>query len=168
MTASKKKSVKKTAPKKEAKHKSSALAIIKSNSSEKRANPPGRGGQVLPPTPKPFTKENQPDPELKKAGWARKKALKELIDIQMCGKMEGSTINYRKLTAQFYGIDESDVTVRMALEYRQIEKALKGGDTAAFNAVMDRALGKAKQAIELIPDMIIKINGKVVGSKPTQ
>lgn len=165
MATKKKSAGKKAAPKKAAKRKGSAPAAAASKTCESPAYPPGRGGQQLKPTPKPFTKENQPPPEVKKAGWARRKALKELIEFQMCGKLEGSKKDYPALTASFYGIDVKDVTIRMIMEFRQIEKAILKGDTGAFNAVMDRAVGKAKQAIELIPDMTIRINGKVIRQK---
>lgn len=123
--------------------------------------PPGKNGNTLPVNKNPFSKTNQPSPEAKKAGWAKRLALKELIDFKP-GKLGDSKTDYAKLTAIFYGIAKEEVTIKMIMEYRQIERAVLKGDTGAYIAVMDRAIGKPKQAIELIPDMTIKINGKVI------
>lgn len=159
----KSKSAKKAPAKGKAKHKGIAPAVaIPAVAAKPSAKASPRSGHVLGPTPTPFTAENQPTSEAKKKGWARRKALKELVEFTMKGKIAGSTKDYPHMTAQFYGIPVEEVSIRMIMEYRQIEKAILKADTGAFNAVMDRALGKSKQAIELIPDMTIKINGKVI------
>lgn len=117
--------------------------------SKKPARKPGRSGYVLPDAPKPFSNTNQPSPEAKKAGWAKRNALRDLLNITTGAKFEGSTKDYRELTAKYLGIEEKYVTVKMVMEFRQIEKAILKGDTIAFNAIMDRAFGKPKQETEL-------------------
>lgn len=42
--------------------------------SEKPARRPGKNGNVLPPTPKPFSAQVQPTPEQKSKGWKEKRA----------------------------------------------------------------------------------------------
>ena len=71
------------------------------------------------------------------------------MNITTGAKFDGSQRDYRKLTAQYFGIKEEDVSVRMVMEFRQIEKAILKGDTLAFVAVMDRAYGKPVQGMEL-------------------
>lgn len=121
---------------------------------------PGRGGQKPPVTTKPFTKENQPSNEAKKAGWAKRKKLTELLEISTGVKFDGSLKDYRGMAAQFFDIDTSEVTVKMMMEFRQIEKAILKGDTFAYTAVMDRAYGKPKTAEEDQKSLTININGK--------
>lgn len=163
MAAAKKKQVKKTEKARSAQTDKPGKA--KPKTSESPANPPGRGGQVLPQTPKPFSSTNQPSPEAKKKGWAKRRILKDLLDFSASGTFSNSKVNYPKLVADYFGIDVADVTVRMIMDYRQIEKAVLKADTTAYVAVCDRADGKPKQKVELIPDTTIYINGKKVATK---
>jgi hypothetical protein len=94
-----------------------------------------------------FTKDRQPSSEAKRKGWSKKKQLKDLLGIVTGAKFEGSAKDYRKLAANFFGIREEDVTVKMVMDFRQIEKAILKGDTGAYNAINDRAYGKAPIAI---------------------
>lgn len=80
-------------------------------------------------------------------GWAKKKLLKELLNISTGNKIGSGSNDYRKLASDFFGIKEEDVTIRMVMDFRQIEKAILKGDTQAYNAIMDRSYGKPVQAI---------------------
>ena len=107
----------------------------------------GKNG-VLVPIGKPFSKTNQPDPNTIKLAWNKKKALKDLLNITTIGKFSKDKNDYRKMCSDFMGIPEEEVTIKMIMEFRQIEKAIKSKDTFAFNAIMDRGFGKPKQEIE--------------------
>lgn len=121
--------------------------------------PTGKGGTPLPITTKPFTKENQPSRESKRLGWAKKNALKDILNLSTGKIFDGEKKNYRKLAATYLGIPEKDVTIRMVMEFRQIEKAIKDGETSAFNAIFDRAYGRVKQEGEAPQSLVITIKG---------
>jgi hypothetical protein len=91
-----------------------------------------------------FTPENQPSPEAKSEGARRHWALKRLLSLSTGQKFEGSAKDYRDAAARYFQIEPEEVTVKMLMEFRQIEKAILKGDTQAFTAVMDRAFGKPK------------------------
>lgn len=101
-------------------------------------------------TGKCFSASNQPDPELLRKGWARKRALKQLLKVQNPGMFHGSKTDYVSVVAAFFNIPEEHkdlVTVRMIMDYRQIEKAVLKGDTYAYEAVLNRVYGKPAQAL---------------------
>lgn len=126
---------------------------------------PGKGGTVLPPSPKPFTKENQPSAASKKAGWAKRRILKDILEITTGATFNNSTTDYRELTAKYLGIPPQEVTVRMVMDFRQIEKAIMKADTPAYIAVMDRALGKPKGEEPPAKSLNININGQKIEQK---
>lgn len=101
---------------------------------------------------KTFSKDYQPSPEAKKAGQRRTYALRELLGLSTGKVFAGSKTDYRALTAQYFGIEDKEVTVKMVMEFRQIEKAVLKGDTQAFSVIMDRAYGKPPQAEPEISD----------------
>lgn len=111
--------------------------------------PSPASGYVLPDTPTPFSKEYQPTPEAKRLGWLKKKRgpelAKAILDLAFHGMRDSEL---KKQAAQYYGIDQADVTVEMMLLFRQAEKAIQKADTQAFNAIMDRAFGKPKEKFE--------------------
>ncbi len=117
-----------------------------------------------------FTKKRQPSPKKKKAGWLKKKALTDLLELGVKGKDEGSS-QIRKVIASYLGCKESDIskdlTLEVAMHLRQIDKAIKKGDTQAYIAVLDRAHGKPISNIELSgkdgEELNININRKEVG-----
>ena len=94
----------------------------------------------------PFSKENQPSPELKSQGHKRKRALKDLADALIMGER----LDKCKAIAQKVGIDlkDSEYTLDIAMTLKQIEKAFDEGDTKAYLAAMDRLLGKPTQMVE--------------------
>lgn len=130
-----------------------------------KPNRPGRGGTVLPPSPKPFTKDNQPSAAAKKAGWAKRRILKDLLELTTGATFNNSTTDYRALTAKYFGIPDEEVTVRMVMDFRQVEKAILKGDTAAYVAVNDRAYGKPKGEEQPAKNLSITINGQRITSK---
>ena len=98
---------------------------------------------------------------------------KLLLQTIMGGKEFSGEV--RKLAANHFGISEDDVTFEIGMHYKQIEAALKEGNTFAYNAFMNRALGMPKQVTEEIGtgtvinvniegknDNVIPIHGKVV------
>lgn len=93
---------------------------------------------------KPFSSKNQPSAELKKEGWAKKRLLKDLASMLVTG----SGLEKAQKTAKSVGLDfGTEITVEIAMTMRQIDKALSDGDTQAYNAAMDRLVGKATQHI---------------------
>lgn len=141
-----------------AKQKKPPVSPIKT-SVKPATKPAGKGGTPVP-DGIPFSKENQPSSESKKAGWARRAALKDLLKIVTTKKFDGDDNDYKKQTAKYFGIPENEVTILMVMEFRQIHKAITGADTSAFNAVMDRAYGRVKQAGEDPQHLVITIKGK--------
>lgn len=125
----------------------------KTKTSVKPAKRPGKGGTVLPDTPKPFTKENQPPPEAKKEGWAKKKRGQELAKavLELAFKGMGNS-ELKNKAAEYFGVTPDQITVEMMMLFRQAELAIQKADTQAFNAVMDRAFGKPKQ------ESVVKVN----------
>ena len=100
----------------------------------------------------PFSKDNQPSPKAKSEGHKRKKALKDLADALI----SGDRLEKCKLIAKKVGIDlkDGEYTLDIAMTLRQIEKAFDEGDTRAYQAAMDRLLGKPPQQINQVTNMI--------------
>jgi len=98
----------------------------------------------------PFTKERQPSPAAKSAGWAKRKRGMELakavLNLAFKGKKDSQV---KKEASEYFGIPQKDITVEMMLLFRQAEKAIQKGDTQAFRAVMERAFGLPKQDIDM-------------------
>ena len=100
----------------------------------------------------PFSKDNQPSPKSKSEGHKRKKALKDLADALI----SGDRLEKCKVIANKVGIDlkDGEYTLDIAMTLRQIEKAFDEGDTRAYQAAMDRLLGKPPQQINQVTNMI--------------
>lgn len=94
-----------------------------------------------------FTSTNQPSSEAKSRGQKKRYGLKKLLDITTPGRVGTNQINYAQLAADFYGIEIEDVTIRMIMDFRQIEKSVAKADTAAYEAIMNRAYGKPGQPL---------------------
>ena len=97
-----------------------------------------------------FTKDNQPSGKAKSDGWKKKALLKEISNQILSGTSKNSLKNL----AAFIGVDIEELDVETAMHLKQIEKALKDGDTRAYSAVMDRIKGKPLQAIEVSENTI--------------
>lgn len=95
-----------------------------------------------------FTSENQPSNEAKKEG-RRKSLLLKDIARQM---VSGDSKEALKDLALYLGVEIERIDLETAMHLRQMEKAVKEGDTRAYNAVMDRIKGKPIQAIDLTSD----------------
>ena len=100
-----------------------------------------------------FSSENQPPPEAKKKGWAKKRLLKEIAESVVGGEMKDIGIKL----AQTFGLDVKDIDLATLADLRQLEKAVKKGDTRAYNAVMDRLRGRPQQRVE-VTDGTINVN----------
>ena len=111
-----------------------------------------RGRKDIVKDSKPFSKENQPSPKAKSDGHKRKKALKDLADALI----SGDRLEKCKLIAKKVGIDlkDGEYTLDIAMTLRQIENAFDEGDTRAYQAAMDRLLGKPPQQINQVTNMI--------------
>lgn len=108
---------------------------------------PGGKNKITPKdNPKPFTSENQPDPELLKAAHKRKRDLKDLADALL----NNDGISKAKETAKNCGIDlhDDEFTLEVVMTLGQIQRAITKGDTQAYNAAMDRMKGKPLQKNE--------------------
>ena len=94
-----------------------------------------------------FTKENQPTSEAKSAGRKRVRDLKQLAAMLL----NGEGVDRAKLTAKQVGInlEDDEYTLEIVMTLRQVEKALKKGDTRAYNAAMDRMRGKAPANLDI-------------------
>ena len=108
-----------------------------------------------------FSDTVQPSSESKKSGWARRKHGAELVrlilDRKYIGKQDGVL---RKAVAEYFQVDEKEITVEQIMIFRQAEKAIAESDTAAFKAVIERAFGAPKQETELtlsVPQLISNI-----------
>jgi len=108
-----------------------------------------------------FSTENQPTPEAKSNGKKVKKLIREIAGELLTG---GAKENL-KVLAVFLGLDIEQIDIETAMHLRQIEKAIKEGDTHAYNAVMDRLKGKAIQAITT-EDKTVKATGFYLIEKP--
>lgn len=120
----------------------------------------GRGGTPVPKNGKKFSAEHQPSSDKKKAGWSKKKALKDILALSTGKVFKGGEDAFRKLASQYLGIPEKEVNIRIMMEFRQIQKAIAGGDTSAFNAIFDRAYGKVKPEGEAPQTVRIIIKAK--------
>lgn len=116
-----------------------------------------------------FTSENQPSPEAKSAGKRRAKTLKELLAVSVKGNDKSSKV-VRGMIATYLGCDpdevSDDMTLEIAMHLRQIDKAIKKGDTQAYNSVMDRAHGKAIAKTEVTGAVTIDDKMKIVSFLP--
>jgi hypothetical protein len=59
---------------------------------DKPANKPGKGGIVLPPTPKPFSPENQPSGKAKSDGWKKIRAQRLLTQSIIAHMLKGTNL----------------------------------------------------------------------------
>lgn len=113
----------------------------------------GGKGKMNGNTGKKFSKDYQPDPKKVSEGLKRHFAIRDMLSIVTGQKFEGSTKVYRDLCAAYLGINAADVTIRMIMDFRQIEKGILKGDTRAYEAIMNRAYGKPREEQAPIVDI---------------
>ena len=90
-----------------------------------------------------FSSENQPSPEAKSEG-KRKGILLRAIASQL---VSGQAKEALKPLAEYLEIDIDEIDLETAMHLKQMELAIKKGDTKAYNAVLDRLNGKPIQAV---------------------
>jgi hypothetical protein len=96
-----------------------------------------------------FAKDNQPPPENKAAGQLKAKQGQALALAILKMKYKGPKGGeLGKLMAEYFDVPESEITVEMMMDFRQIEKAIAKNDTNAWSAMKSRAFGQPKQPIE--------------------
>jgi len=97
---------------------------------------------------KPFTSENQPAPEQKSAGWAKKKRGAELAKLILNLPFKGAKDSkIKELAAEYFGVPQDEVTVEQVMTFRQAEKAIQKADTQAYKILFERAYGYRQQDI---------------------
>lgn len=128
-------------------------------------NPPKKGGKSSFRGKEdgiPFSKENQPTPQQKREGWAKRKRgaelVKHILEQKFVGAKDGLL---KKEIAQYFGCPESEITNEMAMTFRQVQKSLSKVDTQAYNSVMNRGYGMPKQQTDITSD------GKEINQIPT-
>lgn len=92
----------------------------------------------------PFTKENQPSSELKKAGWARRLGLKEMMSVVPNPKADKKVGAMMNKVAKYFEIPLTEVTVRMMMDYRMQLEAAHNGNVQAYKAVTERTDGRPR------------------------
>lgn len=117
--------------------------MAKVENTEQTPKRKGKGAMNGNETGRSFTSENQPSPEAKSEGMKRHWSTKKMLEA-VAGKFSDSQTDFAKLTADYYGVTLEQVTVKMIMDFRQLEKAIKKGDTRAYEAVNDRAFGKPR------------------------
>jgi hypothetical protein len=109
-----------------------------------------------PPKDKQFTSENQPKNPGRPLGRKNRSTIARMY-LDAISKVQ-NPLNPN---------EELDLSYEEAITLAQIAKALKDKDTAAYNALMDSAFGKAKQTTEAKIEMN-QIRHEVVMVDPKQ
>lgn len=104
---------------------------------------------------KKFTSDNQPSGDQKSNGHKRKYLLKDIASQIITGE---SKEVFSKV-AEYLGVEIDKIDIEIAMHLKQMEKALKDGDTRAYIAIMDRIKGKPIQDISLQQNTTPKITG---------
>lgn len=104
----------------------------------------GRGAMNGNETGVSFTKENQPSSEAKKAGWARKNGLKEMMSIVPNPKADRKLSAMMNKVAKFFEIPVTEVTIRLMMDYRMQLEAAHNGNVHAYKVVTERIEGKPR------------------------
>jgi hypothetical protein len=91
-----------------------------------------------------FSSTNQPTKAAKVEG-RRKATLIKDIAKQI---VKGGVKNALKPLAEYLGLDVDEINLETVMHLKQMEKAIKEGDTASYNSVMNRIAGKVTEQID--------------------
>ena len=91
-----------------------------------------------------FTSDSQPSGEAKSRGKKKAKLIKD-IATQI---VKGGVKDALKPLANYLGLEIDQINLETVMHLKQMEKAIKNGDTNAYNAVMNRIAGRAKEFID--------------------
>lgn len=97
-----------------------------------------------------ISRQNQPAPPLKSAGWQKKKFTRQIIREFLEGKFDLSPELKKQFQAKF-GIDPDTITVGAAVTMQQAMLAMGSGTTAkqAAEFLFNQAYGQPKQEIDM-------------------
>jgi hypothetical protein len=94
--------------------------------------------------PTQFSSTNQPTNRAKREGKKKAKLIKEIASQIVKGGVKKALIPL----AEYLGLDPDEINLETVMHLKQMEKAINDGDTNAYNAVMNRIAGKAKEFID--------------------
>lgn len=92
-----------------------------------------------------FSSTNQPDPKLISKGHKRGQLIKKIASQIVKGGVREDLIPL----AEYLGVDPDKIDLETLLHLTQMHKAIKEGDTSAYNAIMNRILGKPTEFVEI-------------------
>ena len=79
--------------------------------------------------------------EVRREKKKRKLILQDILELKLNEKVASKI-------AKAYGVDAKDISLEVAMDCMQVNKAIESKDTQAYNAVKDRVYGKPKQEIQ--------------------
>jgi len=91
-----------------------------------------------------FSKDLQPSGAAKSLGKKKAKLIKDIASQIVKGGVKDAL----KPLAVYLGLNVEEINLETVMHLKQMEKAIKEGDTNAYNAVMNRIAGKAKEFID--------------------
>ncbi len=94
--------------------------------------------------PTQFSVENQPTGDAKSEGKKKAKLIKSIANQIVKGGVKDALVPL----AEYLGLEVDEINLETVMHLKQMEKAIKDGDTNAYNAVMNRIAGKAKEFID--------------------
>jgi hypothetical protein len=96
-----------------------------------------------------FDKRPQPTPAQKSAGWDKKRRGQELVRLILSLPFKGGDGLLKAKIAEYFGIDENDISIEEMILLKQAEKAIKTGNTRSAELLLDRAYGKPRQESDI-------------------
>jgi len=101
----------------------------------------------------------QPTPEQKSAGWAKKRMLKDLLNLCLTGK-DRASMEARRLLGEMLNLNEDEITkltLEEAMDLRQIQKAITKADTPAWKAIKEVMYGTKTEITGQPLQVVIKV-----------